>query len=100
MTVVSLTIWDIAPGDVEAALGQAAEAKKLVMASGADDVRLGQCQTGQYTGNWMMSAYYANMEALGKSMDAMAANPEWLAMMASVKGTLVARNIIRGVDIG
>jgi hypothetical protein len=100
MTVVSLTIWDIAPADVEAALGQVAEAKKLVLASGAEDMRVGQFQTGQYTGNWTMSASYANMEAFGKAQDAMVNNSDWIALMANAKGTLVARNLIRGVDIG
>jgi len=100
MTVVQLTIWDIAPADVEAALAQAAEGKKMALANGAEDMRVGQFQTGPNTGKWLASTRYANMEALGKAMDAMAENSEYLALMASVKGTVVSRTIIRGADIG
>jgi len=99
MAVVSMTIWAIAPGEVEAALAQVAEAKKLVIASGAEDMRVGQFQTGQYTGQWIMSAYYSNMAAFGKAQDAMANDPDWKALMANAKGTLIARNLVRSVDL-
>ncbi len=99
MTVASMTFWSIEPADVEAALAQIAAAKKLVMASGGEDMRVGQIQTGQYTGKWIATVRYANMEAFGKSNDSLATNQEWLAIMADPKATLLARNLIRGVDI-
>lgn len=99
MTVVSMSMWEIAPGDVEAALAQVADGKKMALASGAQDLRVGQIQTGPNTGKWLMSAWYENMEALGKSLDAMASNAEWQALMANAKGKLVSRTIIRAADI-
>lgn len=100
MAVTSLSIWDIAPGDTEAAIAQAAEAKKLALALGANDMKVGQVQTGQFTGKWMTALNYDDMATLGRAMDEMANNAEYQAMLANIKGTLVSRTIIRGVDIG
>jgi len=100
MPVVSLSVWDIAPEDVEHTLGQAAKVKAWVMANGAEDARVGQIQTGEHTGKWLMSIRYPNMEAFGKASDLQATDPQVQAMVAETKGTLVFRTLVRGIDIG
>ena len=99
MAIVSMLLFEIAQEDVAEALQQMAGAKEMAISLGANDLRVGQVQTGQYTGNWLVTSWFDNMEAFGKMNDAMTASPEAQAMYANAKGTLVSRTIIRTVDI-
>ena len=99
MAIVSMLMFEIPQEDVEEALKQIAGAKEMAMSLGANDLRVGQVQTGQYTGNWLVTSWFDNMEAFGKMNDAMTASPEFQAMMANAKGELVSRTLIRTVDI-
>jgi len=100
MTVTSLQIFTDVPGKIEEGVAVAVKAKKMAIAHGAEDMRMGQIQTGQYTGHWIVATFFANMEAYGKAIDAMSQNPEFRALAASVPGKLVSRTLIRGADIG
>ncbi len=99
MAVVSMLRFEIAQEDVEEALKQISVAKEMVISMGANDLRVGQIQTGQYTGNWLVTSWFDNMEAFGKMNDAALASTEYQAMLANAKGTLLSRTLVRTVDI-
>jgi len=100
MTITSLQIYTGDPNRVEEGIALAAKAKKMAIAHGADDMRMGQIQTGQYTGHWLIATFFANMEAFGKAVDAMSQDPAFMALAAEAPGKLVSRTLIRGADIG
>ena len=99
MAVVSMLRFEIAQEDIEEALKQIASIKELVISMGANDLRVGQIQTGQYTGNWLVTSWFDNMETFGRMNDAAGASAEYQAMLASAKGTLLSRTLVRTVDI-
>ncbi len=99
MAVVSMLRIEIAQEDTEEALKQIASIKELVISMGANDLRVGQIQTGQYTGNWLVTSWFDNMEAFGKMNDAALASAEYQSMLANAKGTFLSRTLVRTVDI-
>ena len=99
MTITSILIFSIEPDKVEEAINAAKDARKLAMAHGAQDLRMGQIQTGQNTGDWLIASRFANMEAFGKALDGMSQDPEFQALMARNPAQLISRNLVRSVDL-
>ena len=69
MAVVVVTRW-ITP-DVEASIKVAKRAKANWLRNGAQDFRLSQIYSGEYTGQWIVSTTFADMAAFGKATNAM-----------------------------
>ena len=100
MAVVVVTRW-ITP-DVEASIKVAKRAKANWLRNGAQDFRLSQIYSGEYTGQWIVSTTFADMAAFGKATNAMANNAEAKKVQADnakIGATLQERLILVGTEL-
>ena len=74
MTVTVVTRWTTT--NVSASTKAAKQAKAVWMKNGAQDLRLSQIYSGQFTGQWLVSAMFADMAAFGKAVAAVSSSAE------------------------
>ena len=74
MSVTIVSRWTTP--NVDASTTIARRAKAIWLKNGAQDFRLSQVYSGEYTGHWMVATVFEDMAAFGKAAVAMASNAE------------------------
>ena len=100
MTVTVVTRWTTP--NVDASTKAAKQAKGVWMKHGAQDLRLSQIYSGQFTGQWLVSATFADMAAFGKAATAVSASPEMKTIQqenAKAGAALQERWLLVGTDL-
>jgi hypothetical protein len=88
--------------NVEASTAIAKRAKALWLKNGAQDFRLSQIYSGQYTGQWLVATLFEDMTAFGKSAAAMSSNADMQQIQqenAKLGAVMLERWILVGTDL-
>ena len=88
--------------NVDAATKVAKQAKAVWIKNGAQDLRLSQIYSGQFTGQWLVSATFADMAAFGKAVAVVSTSAEMKKIQranAKAGTVLQERWILVGTDL-
>jgi len=99
MSIVQFTRFKA--DDSEQVIKNAKLAKQIVEKHGAEFLRLSRFNTGQWTGEWLVTTRCANWEVFGKVQEALAKDPDFAKVLARARelGELKGRNIAVGIDL-
>lgn len=98
MTITAVTRWK---GGEASAMADAARKARPILAKYGTECLLGRLHTGSAVGDWLFVTRYADWTAYAKCQDGMAADAEWQALLARVRGMAqqMDRDIVVGVDL-
>lgn len=100
MSVTIVTRWTTP--NVDASTKAARESKAIWMKNGAENFRLSQVFTGEFTGQWLVAVTFADMATYAKSQAAVSASADMKKIQASnakVGAVMQERMILIGADI-
>ena len=88
-------------GKPEEMIAAAKKAKGHWEKSGAEWFRISRFHTGEWAGQWLISARFADWTVYGKANDALTKDAEYQKLLAGVMGMaeLTGRSIAVGIDI-
>lgn len=100
MSVTIVTRWTTP--NVDASTKAAQQAKAIWMKNGAQNFRLSQVFTGEFTGQWLVAVTFADMATYAKSQAAVSASAEMKKVQASnakAGAVMQERIILIGADL-
>lgn len=100
MSVTIVTRWTTP--NVEASTKAARQSKEIWMKNGAQNFRLSQIFTGEFTGQWLVAVTFADMATYAKSQAAVSASADIKKIQASnakVGAVMQERIILMGADL-
>jgi hypothetical protein len=100
MSVAVVSRWTTP--DVQASTAIAKRAKTIWLKAGAQDFRVSQVFSGEWTGHWLVSTIFEDMAAFGKASTAMAGNAEMQKIQqdnAQLGAVMHERWILVGLDV-
>jgi len=100
MSVTVVSRWTTP--NVEASTTIAKRAKAIWLKNGAQDFRLSQVYSGEYTGQWLVATVFEDMAAFGKAAVAMTSDPEAQQIQqdnAKLGAVMHERLILVGLDL-
>ena len=100
MSVTVVSRWTTP--NVETSTAIAKRAKAIWLKNGAQDFRLSQVYSGEYTGQWLVATVFEDMAAFGKAAAAMTSNAEMQQVQqdnAKLGAVMHDRWILLGLDL-
>lgn len=98
MSVTVVTRWSTP--DISVAMDILRRAKTIQIKHGAESFRANQVYTGEFTGQLIVAAEYADLAAWGRAQAGMVADMQPLfAETAKLGGVLQERVVLMGLDI-
>lgn len=100
MSVTIVTRWTTP--DVDASMKAAKQSKAIWMKSGAQNFRLSQIFTGEFTGQWLVAVTFADMATYAKAQAAVSGSADMKKVQASnakMGAVMQERIILMGADI-
>jgi len=98
MSVTIVTRWSTP--DISAAMDILKRAKAIQIKHGAESFRVNQIYTGQFTGQLVVAAVYADLVAWGSAQAKLQAEMQPLfAETAKLGGVLQERAVLMGLDV-
>jgi len=101
--IADVYYWEPVTGRAMEMLGHFAEAKAIMIKSGAADVVVAQSQGGTNPGTFVFQIQYESGATFGSTVDGLATNQAWMEFWARISvnpaGKLVRHEMFTGIDI-